>query len=288
MEVKRSDDIGMRRGRVLSNLTQPKQLDLIAEGLPILMKSAGDLLAASNALTDHPRASAILDGHAKEEIAKILILMDIVRCPAKLRPSRIGPMITWFYDHLARLIYIDAQSWKPVNTEQLQEYVDHHRKSHYLEGAYGEYIMPNWTTLSREGRLYADLVAHEDGEPMWSDPVDWAVAPHYPPICWDLCQALRDVGAFTRVGLDVVSSVWSATEFVGDQAWIDIEELTHKMLVALHQAGLIAEAANERQLGLLYGRWQLPMYNIDFKRIEMPLEALQSERDANLWSAAGY
>lgn len=159
----------MKRARVLPNLPQSKQLDVIAEGLPILMKSAGELLAASKTLGEHHRAADILHGHAMEEVAKILILIDIVRCPPKLRPSRIGPMITWFYDHLARLIYIDAQSWKPVSANQLQEYVDHHRKSHYLEGAFGEYIMPNWTTFSRESMLYADIITDEDGEPMWNE-----------------------------------------------------------------------------------------------------------------------
>jgi hypothetical protein len=36
-----------------------------------------------------------------------------------------------------------------VNTKQLQEYVDSHRKSDYLEGKVGESIVPNWTTWSR-------------------------------------------------------------------------------------------------------------------------------------------
>ena len=288
-DAKKSDDIGMKRGRVLSNLPQAKQLDVIAEGLPILMKSAGDLLAASRALGEHHRAATILEGHAMEEIAKILILFDIVRCPPQLRPSRIGPMMAWFYDHLARLIYIDAQDWKPVNAKQLQEYVDDHRKSHYLEGALGEYIMPNWTTLSRESMLYADIVTHEDGEPIWNEPD--AVAPMFDygePSPRKVCQALRDMGAFTRAGLDIVSLVWSQTEFVDDQNWSDTRRLTHEMLLALEKAMLITEAAREEQLGVLYNRWQLPMYRIDFKPIAVPLSQLKAERDANLWSEVGY
>ncbi|MCH7775912.1 MAG: hypothetical protein IH878_05140 [Gemmatimonadetes bacterium] len=289
VEAKKSDDIGMKRGRVLPNLPQPKQLDVIAEGLPILMKSAGDLLGASKALVEHHRAATILEGHAMEEVAKILILIDIVRCPQKLRPSRIGPMMNWFYDHLARLIYIDAQGWKPVNAKQLQEYADDHRKSHYLEGAVGEYIMPNWTAWSRESMLYADIVAYEDGEPIWNEPD--ARAPsfdYYEPRPWQVCQALRDMGAFTRAGLDIVSSVWSQTDFVNDQNWGDTERLTKEMLLALEKAGLITEAAREEQVGVLYDRWQLPMYRIDFKRIEVPLAELQAERDANFWSEVGY
>jgi hypothetical protein len=95
-EAKKSRDIGMRRGATLAHLSQPRQLDVIAEGLPILMKSAEDLLSASKALVGHHRSATILEGHAMEEIAKILILIDIVRCPPKVRPSRFGPMMGWF------------------------------------------------------------------------------------------------------------------------------------------------------------------------------------------------
>ncbi|WP_114859719.1 hypothetical protein [Azospirillum brasilense] len=289
MEAKKSDDIGMRRGRILPNLPQTKQLDVIAEGLPVLMKSAEDLLAASKALDEHHRGATILDGHAREEIAKILILMDIVRCPPKLRQSRIGPMMGWFYDHLARLIYVEAQSWRPVDVKQLQDYVDDNRKSHYLEGAVGEYILPNWTIYARESLLYADIVTHEDGEPMWNEPDALAPAFRYgEPLAWRLCQALRDMGAFTRAGLDITSSIWSQIDFAETQNWSDARNLTREMLIALQKAGLITDAAREEQLGPLYNDWQLPMYRIDFTRISVPLADLQVERDANLWSEMGY
>lgn len=39
-EAKKSDDIGMKRGRVIAQLSPARQLDVIAEGLPILLKSA--------------------------------------------------------------------------------------------------------------------------------------------------------------------------------------------------------------------------------------------------------
>ncbi|TIL49630.1 hypothetical protein [Mesorhizobium sp.] len=92
-EAQKSSDIGIKRGRTLANLPASAQLDLIAEGLPILMKSAGDLLAAARSLEGHTRSSSILLGHSLEEVAKILVLMDIVRCPPKIRPSRVGPMM---------------------------------------------------------------------------------------------------------------------------------------------------------------------------------------------------
>lgn len=154
-EATKSDDIGMKRGRVIGQLTPAEQLDIVAEGLPILLKCADELLTAAESLNVHPRAASILKGHA-EEIAKILILLDLVICPANLRGAKVGIMFMWFYDHLARSIYVDAQSWTPMTVGQLQEYVDNSRKSHSLEGYAGEYILPNWTLFSRESQLYAD------------------------------------------------------------------------------------------------------------------------------------
>ena len=289
VQPKKSNEIGMRRGKVLANLSRTEQLDLIAEGLPILMKSAVDLLEASKTLDKHDRPATIIEGHAMEEVAKILILSDIVRCPPNLRSSRIGPMMRWFYDHLARNIYVEAQRWKPMDVQQLQEYVNGDRRSHYLEGEFGEYIFPNWTTWSRESTLYADVVTNEDGQPTWNAPV--ATAPlssnHEPP-AWQLCQALSDFGVFTRQGLEILSSVWSQTEFVDNQHWEETQRLTHEMLSSLDEADLITSAARKDQLQILYHRWQLPMYDIDFRRIDVPLTELHAQQDAYFWSQVGY
>lgn len=285
----KSSDIGMKRGRILSGISQPRQLDIIAEGLPILLKSAAETLAASRALNDHPRAASILKNLAMEEVGKILILMDIVRCPPKLRPSRIGQMMVWFYDHLARQIYVDAQGWRPVDVRQLQRYVDDNRSSHYLEGAYGEFIMPNWTNYRRESRLYADIVAYEDGELVWNEPD--AIPPMFhfgDPTQFQVCEALAGLGAFSREGLNIVSSVWGQTNFLDTQEWSDANVLTQAMLVALQEAGLIAPSAQQEQVGMLYRHWQLPMYHIDFRKIDIPLEDLEAEREANFWREAGY
>lgn len=290
-EAQKSSDIGMKRGRTLANLPASAQLDLIAEGLPILMKSAGDLLAAARSLEGHPRSSSILLGHSLEEVAKILVLMDIVRCPPKIRPSRFGPMMQWFYDHLARLLYLDAQSWRPMHVRQLQEYLDDQRRSHYLEGSIGEYILPNSTLAGRESLLYADIITYEEGDPIWSEPSN-----HEPvfgfaggnPRPWEVCCALRDFGAFTRAGLDVVSDVWSRLDFKDEVSATEADRLSHEMALALQTTGLITEQANEDQLGYLYRSWQLPMYRMDFKRIEVSLDELKDQRDANFWSEVGY
>jgi hypothetical protein len=100
---------------------------------------------------------------ATEEAAKILILMDAVRCPGKILPSKLGTILGWFYDHLARLIYAEAVPWHPVNVAQLRDYVASERKAHYVEGRFSGFIMPNWSLYQRESQLYVDIQANEDG-----------------------------------------------------------------------------------------------------------------------------
>ena len=56
----------------------------------------------------------MLEGYAKEEAAKILILVDAVRCPPKLIASKLNRIVGWFYDHLARLIYAEAATGRPT------------------------------------------------------------------------------------------------------------------------------------------------------------------------------
>ena len=76
----------------------------------ILRSANGAWDAAKQIRASNGRESAILEGVALEEAAKILILIDAVRCPAKLVPSMMNRFVDRFYDHLPRLIYAEAVS----------------------------------------------------------------------------------------------------------------------------------------------------------------------------------
>jgi hypothetical protein len=101
-------DIGLRQARRMCQLSEEDRLSLIAEGLPIILNSAQGFWKASRQLDRLPREAKVLESFAEEEAAKVLILMDAVRCPPRLVPSRLKTVIGWFYDHLARLIYAEA------------------------------------------------------------------------------------------------------------------------------------------------------------------------------------
>ena len=85
-------NIGLRRGKVLCGMKYDDRLAFIGDGLPIVLESARGFWQASLQLQSSVREATVLRNHAVEEAGKILILMDIARCPEKIVARRIGPM----------------------------------------------------------------------------------------------------------------------------------------------------------------------------------------------------
>lgn len=287
-ETTRTPNIGMKNARLICTMLPDQRLEFIAEGLPILLESAKSLARASQALKQFPREALILERLCEEECAKILILVDVIRCPNKIAAQRVGKMMRWFYNHLARLIYADAQTWKPVDASQLQEYIDSQRQSHSLEGEYDEYILPNWALYERESSLYADVVVSEDGEPMWQSPVSiWEASSHdgYLPPSFGLTEALEAFGIFTKEGLKVVAEVWGKHEIGGESdesRILDRRALCRELKEGLESAGLIEGHATQEHARHLLNHWQMPMYNMDFTKIQTSLEELREQQGTNI------
>lgn len=282
----KAKDIGLKQLRALANLPPAARWEVIGEGLPILLRSAETLYAAGVAAGKEGRVGQILQGHATEEAAKILILLDYVRCPLGLSKRAQGQFDA-FYDHGARLIYSQACSWKPVDVAMLREYVDHTRASHYVEGDCGEYIMPNWELYSREARLYGDLARMDAGALVWNDPDAVADAIDIfgaPPISLRLVRALARAGAFTRPGLQIVHEVWSPHAFEDTETHELATRLVQETLERLIAADLPSAEATEEDARTLYREWQMPMYAIDAKPLPADLADLQAEQRAHLYA----
>lgn len=281
---------GNRRAGVLAHLKQRQRLDLIADGLPILAASARSFWNASLNLEKGSREAVVLEGFAEEEAAKALILVDLVRCPAKQVARRAAGLIRTFYDHLGRLIYVDAQHWSAVDIAQLREYVDLAREGHALEGYIGEYIVPNSTRYRREAALYADIEMYEDGVPQWSAPQGSLSKSIFggPSNALSLLDAMTTTGMFSRKGVQIVWEVWGEVDFVDEAGFEDQRRLTRAMLEALSEAGLISNDITDGQWQTLYNNWQMPMYALDFREREVALEDLKAQQDAAFWNEVGY
>jgi hypothetical protein len=289
----RGPDIGLHNAKRLCQLSEQDRLGLIAEGLPIILDSAQGFWTASQQLgPHHPREAKVLEGFAAEEAAKILILMDAARCPPKLVSSKLKRIIGWFYDHLARLIYAEAVKWKPMHLAQLRDYVDRQRRGHYIEGCAGEYILPNWTVYERESSLYADVEANQDGELGWSAPrqsyVGMKPFGSFTPPALRVAEAMHQLGLFTKKGLKATSEIWGTLEYRDREDHHEGQKLTEQLLTRLHSEGLMPDTAQDEHVAVLYQDWQIPMYNLDFSLIQVTLEELQAEQEAQYWLMVGY
>jgi hypothetical protein len=252
-EMKKAADIGIGRAGLICNMPADQRLEFIAAGLPILFESARSLAMASEALKQFPREAEILLLLCEEECAKILILVHIIRCPKKRVAQRVGPMIRWFYNHLARLIYAEAQNWKPVNAKELQEWIDRSRQSHYLEdGGGAEFISQNLKLWFRECVLYADVVVEENRDPMWHSPLAGRFSSCYGGFgllatSFPLVEALEGFGVFTCEGLKIMAEIWGEHEFEGDAEWTLTLDLNHELARRLEAAGLLTEQARKHE-----------------------------------------
>lgn len=282
-------DIGLHQARRLCQLDEGERLAFIAEGLPVILRSAQGFWTAAETLHAHPREAKVLENYADEEAAKILILVDAVRCPPKLIASRLNKIVGWFYNHLARLIYAEAVSWKPTHLAELRGYVDRQRRGHYLEGHAGEYIAPNWAIYQRESLLYADVEAYQDGKLEWSAPRDppYGHFGSFRPHALRVVEAMEQVGMFAPAGLKAVSDIWGGLEYKDKEDHNDGRKLTEQLLMRLHAEGQILDTANGEHVGTLYNDWQIPMYNLEFSLIPVSLEELEAEQERELWSMVG-
>ena len=66
------------------------------------------------------------------------------------------------------------------------------------------------------------------------------------------------------------------------------DRLTEETLERLFGAALHAENCAQEHVSTIYRFWQMPMYTFDFRSVPVPIEDLEAERDASLYSFADW
>ena len=284
----KTPNIGLRQARAMCQMSYDKRLDFLAEGLPLIYESAEGYWAASLKLRGSPREAEVLSCHAVEEAAKVLILMDAVRCPKKLVSRHIGKIVGWFYNHLARLIYAEAIGWRPTHLNELREYVRPLRQSHFVEGSVGEFIFPNWSLYMRESQMYADVACGEDTGPYWHAPLsDDMGMSTFEPRALTLTKAMYALGMFSAKGLMATSDIWDTITFSAFEDGQDARSLTRILVNRLIEKGTPTQSATDEHVNALFRLWQLPMYDLNFEQIDVPLEDLKAEQESMLFAEMG-
>ena len=275
----KSANIGMRQLFTICNMSYRKRIAFIGEGLPILIDSVQECYDSANLLLEKPRSREMLMGQSGEEATKIMILIDMLRCPEKRISRNVKKLTSWFYSHLVRMTYDEACSWRPDTIARLKEYVKPGLASHYLDGNLGEYIYPNWRLYLRESRLYGDVVIVDDRLPAWTSPLDENLYNYTrTPDSITLVQSLHAMGLLTLAGAKIIADVWSKIDFTDDKGYSDANSCIIETLNKAQSQGLIHKTATDDDVQNIHRYWQWPMYDFDLKIIERSLEDLQEEQ----------
>jgi hypothetical protein len=160
------------------------------------------------------------------------------------------------------------------------------RVSHYIEGDIGQWIVANWQNFAREATLYADIIRSDTGELSWNDPLYWGSARAgfgFRPFALKVAEALERLGVSQAAGLRLVGDIWGAVPFTDLESYDTACGLIRATIEGLAAQGLVSEAATNDDVQTLYRGWQMPMYDLDFKLIEIPLTDLQEDQERYLY-----
>jgi len=286
----------------LGNQGQEHFLRNVADGVGHLVTNIQRLDgAAQRASNDGDESTAaLLRSFADEEAAKVLILIDAVRCPRPEQRARARTLKRWG-DHLWKGIYARACGWRPADFRELASYVNQDLQPFYLDGPRGvDWVFPNEIKSERERRIYVDLVQDitESGqgnlEPYWVTPEDSWVPPddsiswlfrYRTSTCVEVALSLHAQGISTERGLQHVAAIWQPI----DPRSMNGSELLAKVEETLSAVWLDPEARPVKEEDppppspLAY--WPFPLWPIsepaDVKPSEQ-LETLRAERKAEL------
>lgn len=267
----------------LAGWQDSRLFDQIGAGIPLIAKNADSLDESARrlCLAGEIRASKIIQGFAEEEAAKVLILLDAVRCPTV---RRLGTL-KCFYSHLAKRIYALSSSFPNILTfRELGDLVAHERQPYYLDGPNSvDWIFTNSITTERERTIYVDCVrdiTETSGGYGWSAPEELGI--HFneyrQPESVKLSRAFCDAGANSGGGLAVIADTWNGFLPTQDTSREELRGVIAQMLNALAEGGhCTASKAAQSQI---VTNWSFPLWPFDLhqKPLGKTVDELREQR----------
>ena len=250
----------------LATFPDDRLFDEVSQGIAYIVENAANLNAAALCLhqADQTGASNLLRGMAEEEAAKVLILIDAMRCPR----ARRGATLKRYYDHLAKRIYAAASSHPGIDTfAQLREFVDLQRRLRFLDGPNDvDWIVPNEILSEREQGIYVDFLQDTTEPPgyyFWSVPLEPSPSgfSYVAPDALTLAGALADAGAASADGLATIAAEWRHFNPSPDGDRGDVQDLIERMLNSLIRQG--AATGDQTSMEFIYTHWTFPLWPLD-------------------------
>ena len=250
----------------LATFPEDRLFEEVGQGIEYIVQNAANLNKAAFHLhqAEQIGASNLLRGMAEEEAAKVLILIEAIRCPVAQR----GPTLKSYYSHLAKRIYAAASAHPRIDTfAQLRDFVDLYRRPRFLDGPNDvDWIVGNETLSDREWGIYVDFIqdtTEPPGEYFWSTPLEPTPSgfPYDVPEALTLARALADAGATSTDGLATIASEWRHFDPSPDCDRDDVQEIIEKMLNGLIRQG--AATGDHASMQFIYSHWTFPLWPLE-------------------------
>ena len=235
--------------------------------MPLIVDNAASFNETASRLYGHGefRASEIFRGLAAEEAAKVLVLVDYVRCP-KTSEQR-ARVLKRFYGHVAKRVHALACRYPRIASfAELSELVEDECRYWHLDGPNGfDWILPNPISQEREHGLYVDYVrdvTEKAGVSFWTVPVSPTpiLSRYHAPECVSLVRLLSSAGALSTGGLAEIAGVWRRFEPVPDSDRGELHDLISETLNRLEP--LDCAAVDEVTAGFIIRHWPFPLWSM--------------------------
>ena len=213
--------------------------------------------------------SRVLEYFAAEEAAKVLILVDAVRCP-KNKGAEKSRTLGYFYDHIAKGIYAKVCDWRPIDLAEVWKGVDDERRELYLDGPNDvDWIFPNSIAERRENRLYVGYICEIPRKAIREKPTGHLrsmtlpdflnIYSYHTPAVVELARALYQTNATTSDGLSVIAEIWRNVDVRDEMRFDELKRLNRRTLEALNDRGLLVPVSNQVQ-ATVEMRWIYPLW----------------------------
>lgn len=272
--------------QALAELDDDDLFEKLAEGIQLLSDNLNRLDTAARQVSDagDGASASVLRHFATEEAAKVLILLDVVRCPLTEQQARERVLGRWT-NHLWKGIYAAACAWSPVDFDEVRRHVEHEFEWYYLDGPFEvDWIFPNQIVTARERLVYVDYVRDLTQDPQKAD--EWWTSPdttfsrHPTNPCVLTVQALCKMGVGTVGGLSIIAELWRRVVPELDLHRTDVGGYIQMTANRLYDVGIVSQDwMNEsRRHDVL--NWPFPLWSLEPKPAQRKarLESLREER----------
>lgn len=284
----------MRRAiKDLCQFDDQRLFEEIEEGISHLLENVERLDVGAGRLSaaNDNRSARILGSLAQEEAAKMFILIDTVRCPSN-KPSEKKRTLGYFYEHLAKGIYVALCSWSLETFAQVVNQVSKEREQFYLDGPNNfDWIFQNRITNEREFIQYVDFVCDDTeetetspGERYWqSPPAASNITLYHTPRIISLAKALHRIKATSACGLSIIARIWREFEPQSESSTSELIKMNALTVQTLKDNGLFSADAYEDRC-LICQRWMFPLWPLDLKKRDVKKSDLRQDRNVRLES----